>query len=195
MKIRIKIQGGLMFLGLGAVIMLSNFAFPHQRQTVLAGLLNAAGMGLILFGFLFRISARGYKEEKSSNGNALVKDGPYAIIRNPMYFGTFIIGTGVVVMLLELWFIFLFAAVFFMIYIPQMKKEERVLLERFGQEYKEYCKLTPKYFPRFDYLFRLNQYISLKPFWIKKEIISLVTTVFIVIMIETWEYARLLWLK
>jgi hypothetical protein len=55
--------------------------------------------------------------------------------------------------------------------------------------------LTPKYFPRFDYLFRLNQYISLKPFWIKKEIISLVTTVFIVIMIETWEYARLLWLK
>ncbi|MBU1912936.1 MAG: isoprenylcysteine carboxylmethyltransferase family protein [Candidatus Omnitrophica bacterium] len=195
MKIRIKMQGGLMFLGLGMIILLSNSAFPYQRQPVLDGMMNALGMGLILFGFLFRISARGYKEENTSNGNALVKTGPYAVIRNPMYFGTFIIGTGVVVMLLELWLFFLFAAVFFMIYFPQMKKEEKVLLERFGQEYKEYCQLTPKYFPRFDYLFRLNQYVSLKPFWIKKEIISLVTTVLVVIMIETWEYARLFWHK
>jgi len=195
MKIRIKIQGGLMFLGLGAVIMLSNFVFLHQRQAVLAGLLNAAGMGLILFGFLFRISARGYKEEKSSNGNALVKDGPYAIIRNPMYFGTFIIGTGVVVMLLELWFFFLFSAVFLLIYIPQIKKEERALLERFGHEYKEYCKMTPKYFPRLDYLLRLNKYVALKSFWIKKEIVSMLTTVTAVILIEIWEYIRFFWHK
>jgi len=184
-----------MFLGLGAIVLLSNSVFSHQRQPVLDGMLNAAGMGLILFGFLFRISARGYKEENTSNGNALVKTGPYAIIRNPMYFGTFIIGTGVVMMLLELWFFFLFAVVFFMIYIPQMKKEERVLLERFGLEYDEYCRSTPKYFPRLDYLLSLNKYISLKPFWIKKEIISLVTTVLVVIMIETWEYAKLLWHK
>jgi protein-S-isoprenylcysteine O-methyltransferase Ste14 len=195
MKIRIKIQGALMFLGLGTIVLLSNSVFPHQRQPFLDGVLNAAGMGLILFGFLFRISARGHKEENTSNGNALVKDGPYAVIRNPMYFGTFIIGLGVVVMLLELWFFFLFAAVFFMIYIPQMKKEERVLLERFGQEYKEYCKLTPKYFPRFDYLVRLNQYVSLKPFWIKKEISSLITTIIVVLLIEIWEYARLFWHK
>ena len=180
-----------MFLGLGAVILLSNFVFPHQRQAVAAGLLNAAGMGLILFGFLFRISARGYKEEKSSNGNALVKDGPYAIIRNPMYFGTFMIGAGVVTMLLELWFFFLFSAVFLSIYIPQMKKEERVLLERFGQEYKEYCKMTPKYFPRFDCLSRINKYISLKPFWIKKEMVPMITTVIVVISIEIWECVRL----
>lgn len=185
----------MMFLGLGIIVLLSNSVFPHERQLVLDGMLNALGMGLILFGFLFRISARGYKEENTSNGNALVKTGPYAIIRNPMYFGTFIIGTGVVVMLLKPWFFFLFAAGFFMIYLPQMKKEEKILLEKFGQEYKEYCRLTPKYFPRFDYLFRLNQYVSLKPFWIKKEIISLVTTLFIVIMIETWGYARLLWRK
>ncbi|MCX5692572.1 MAG: isoprenylcysteine carboxylmethyltransferase family protein [Candidatus Omnitrophica bacterium] len=180
-----------MFLGLGAVIMLSNFVFPHQRQAVLGGLLNAAGIGLILFGFLFRISARGYKEEKCVNGNTLVKDGPYAIIRNPMYFGTFMIGAGVVMMLLELWVFFLFSIVFLLIYIPQMKKEEKVLLERFGREYEEYCKITPKYFPRFDYLLRINRYISLKPFWIKKEIVSMITTVIVVILIKIWECIRL----
>jgi protein-S-isoprenylcysteine O-methyltransferase Ste14 len=190
MKIRIKIQGALMFLGLGAVILLSNSVFPHQRQIFLDVTLNAVGMGLILFGFLFRISARGYKEEKSSNGNALVKDGPYAIIRNPMYFGTFIIGTGVVMMLLELWFFFLFGIIFLLIYIPQTKKEEKALLKRFGQEYKEYCKLTPKYFPRFDYLLRLNKYVSLKDFWVKKEIVPMITAIVVVILIEIWEHIR-----
>jgi len=184
-----------MFLGLGAVIMLSNFVFPHQRPVVLDGALNAFGMGLILFGFLFRISARGYKEEKSSNGNTLVKDGPYAIIRNPMYFGTFMIGMGVVMMLLEGWFFFLFSIIFLLIYIPQMKKEEKVLSKRFGQEYKEYCKSAHKYFPRLDYLLRIDKYVSLKPFWIKKEMVPLITTVIVVILIEIWEHTRLLGYK
>jgi len=195
MKIRIKIQGALMFLGLAAIVLFSGFAFHHQRQAVMDEILSAAGMGLILFGFLFRISARGYKEEKSSNGNALVKDGPYAIIRNPMYFGTFIIGAGVVVMLLELWFFFLFSGIFLLIYMPQIKKEEEALLKKFGEEYKRYCEATPKYFPRINYLLGLNSYISLKPFWIKKEISSLITTIAVVILIEIWEYARLFWHK
>lgn len=184
-----------MFLGLGAIILFSNRVFPNHRQAMPDEILSVIGTMFILFGFLFRISARGYKEENTSNGNALVKTGPYAVIRNPMYFGTFIIGSGVVVMLLELWFFFLFAAIFFMIYIPQMKKEEKVLLEKFGQEYKEYCKSTPKYFPRFDYLARLNQYVSLKPFWIKKEINSLVITIIIVLLIEILGHARLFWHK
>jgi protein-S-isoprenylcysteine O-methyltransferase Ste14 len=192
MKIRIKIQGGLMFLGLGAVILLSDFVFYHHRQPVLDGMLDALGMGLILFGFLFRISARGYKEEKSSNGNALVKDGPYAIIRNPMYFGTFMIGIGVVAILLKPWVLLLFTGVFLLIYTPQMRKEEKVLLERFGQEYKGYCRITHKYLPRIDYLLKINQYVSLKPFWIRKEIIPFISTVIIIILLKMLECAGFL---
>lgn len=179
-----------MFLGLAAIILLSSSVFPHARQKAMDEALSAIGMSLILFGFLFRISARGYKEEKSSNGNALVKDGPYAVIRNPMYFGTFVIGTGVVMMLLEPWFFFLFSAVFLLIYLPQMKKEEKALIERFGDEYKQYCASTPKYFPRIDYLLNVNNYISLKPFWVKKEFISFITTVIVVILIEIWGHIR-----
>ena len=190
MKIRIKIQGALIFLGLGAIIFFSNFVFPHHRNEALDAVLDAMGMGLILFGFLFRISARGYKEEKSSNGKALVKDGPYAIIRNPMYFGTFMIGIGVIAMLLELWILFIFAIIFLIIYIPQMRKEEKVLMNRFGDEYKEYCRVTPKYLPRLDYLLRFNKYISLKPFWVKKEMFSMIPTVVIVILMEVWEHIR-----
>lgn len=180
-----------MFLGLGAIILFSNFVSPHWKQEISDDVSDAIGMGLIFFGFLFRIAARGYKEEKSSNGNALVKDGPYAIIRNPMYLGTFLIGMGVVMMLLNLWFLLLFAVIFLLIYIPQMKKEETVLLKKFGREYEEYCGFTPKYFPRFDYLLKLNRYISLKFFWIKKEITSFAAAIIAVIAIEIWKDMRL----
>jgi protein-S-isoprenylcysteine O-methyltransferase Ste14 len=191
MKIRIKIQGALVFLGLGAIILFSSYLLPGRRNGILDYALDTIGIALILFGFLFRISARGYKEEKSDNSDTLVKDGPYAIIRNPMYLGTFMIGAGVVMMLLELWFIFLFVGIFLLIYIPQIKKEEVMLLKKFGQEYKEYCKITPKYFPRVDYLLRLNKYVSLKSFWVKKEIVSMIATLTIVILLEIWKYARL----
>lgn len=179
-----------MFLGLAVIILLANFVLPHWRQKALDMALNAVGMALILFGFLFRISARGYKEEKSCNGNALVKDGPYAIIRNPMYFGTFMIGAGVIVMLLELWILLIFSAGFLIIYIPQAIREEKVLLGRFGEGYKEYCRVTPGYLPRIDYLLKLNKYISLKPFWVRKEMFSMIPTIAIVLLMEIWEHIR-----
>ena len=112
MKIRIKIQGALIFLGLGAMVLFPNFVFPEWKKRVFDYALDIVGFALVLFGFLFRISARGYKEEKTNNGNSLVKDGPYAVIRNPMYFGSFIIGTGVIIMLLRPWFFLIFTAIF-----------------------------------------------------------------------------------
>lgn len=190
MKIRIKIQGALIFLGLGAMVLFSNFVFPEWKNRVLDYALDALGFALVLFGFLFRISARGYKEERTNNGNSLVKDGPYAIVRNPMYFGSFIIGTGVIIMFLKLWFFLIFTAIFLMIYMPQMKKEEDMLLDRFGHEYKEYCRVTPKYFPKSDYLLRLNQYVSLKPFWVKKEMFSFIPAIILIVFMEIWEHIR-----
>lgn len=94
MKKRIKIQGFLIFLATLATISLSKFVFPHWKKEPWDEFLDVVGIGLVLFGFLFRITARGYKQEKSYNGKLLVKDGPYAMVRNPMYFGTFMIGTG-----------------------------------------------------------------------------------------------------
>lgn len=180
-----------MFLGLAAIVVFSNFLSSQWKNEMADETLDIVGMGLILVGFLFRIAARGYKEERCCNGHTLVKDGPYAIIRNPMYFGTFVIGTGIVAMLLNLWVFVIFAAGFFMIYIPQMKKEERALLERFGQNYKEYCSITPKYIPRIDYLIRLRKHVLLKYFWIKKEMASMIPVIIVVAVIEIWEDVKL----
>lgn len=191
MKKRIKIQGILIFLSILAAISLSKLIFPHWKQEPLDEVLDIFGIGLVLFGFLFRIAARGYKKEKSFDGKALVKDGPYALVRNPMYFGTFMIGIGIILILFKLWIFLLFLVIFLFIYIPQINKEEAILLKRFGQEYNNYCKITPKYFPSVYHLLNIRRYVSLKLVWIKKELFSLLIVLSVTIVIEVWQDVRL----
>ena len=165
--------------------------FPRWEGRLWNELFNFLGILLVLFGFLFRVCARGHKEEKSSQGRSLVKDGPYALIRNPMYFGTLLIGIGTTAILFQFWTIFLFLAVFLLIYIPQVRKEEALLAVMFKDEYREYSKAVPGYFPRICSLLNLRKHLDLKLSWVKKELSSFIFTLLIILVIEIWEDTRL----
>lgn len=191
MKKRIRIQGILISLAVVLTISLPKFIFPYWKEEFLDEFLDVLGVSLVLFGFLFRIIARGYKEEKSSGGKNLVKDGPYYLIRNPMYFGTLLVGAGIVIALFKLWILLLFTIIYFSIYIPQVKKEEGLLSRRFGREYEDYCKTTPRYFPKIRYLLNLQGDISLKISWIKKEFFTFLAVITIILAVEIWEDVRL----
>lgn len=187
MKKRIRIQGMLIVFSILLAFILYNLGLPHWKDERLDKILDFLGVGFILTGFVFRIAARGYKEEKSLSGNALVMDGPYALMRNPMYFGTLLIGTGFVAVLLEWWALILFLFIFGLIYTPQVRKEEAVLTERFGQVYKDYCKDTPRYLPKLSRIFVLRKYLRLKFAWLKMEWQSLTAATICLIVIEAWE--------
>lgn len=187
MKKRIKIQGLSIFISIVITIFLHKMLFPRWEGGLWNELFNFLGILLVLFGFLFRVSARGHKEERSSQGRSLVNDGPYAMIRNPMYFGTLLIGIGAIAILFQFWTIFLFLAVFLLIYIPQVKKEEALLAVMFKDEYREYSKAVPGYFPRIRSLLNPRKYLDLKLSWIKKELSSFIFTLAIIFAIEIWE--------
>jgi len=193
MKRRIRIQGFLIFLFFTLSILLSKSLFPHWEKEAPDEFLDAVGIGTVLFGFLFRISARGYKAEKSWDGKKLITDGPYGLMRHPMYFGTFLIGLGIIFVLFNWWVFPLFFFVFLLIYIPQIHREEQKLQQQFDDEYMIYCKKTPKYFPRVSIFFKLDfrDYLPLKWLWIKKELISLTVVISVMIAIEIWEDVRL----
>lgn len=176
MKIRIKIQGALALVALLAAVFFPKVLFARRLSLFLEVFLEVIGIAIVFFGFLFRVSARGYKEEKTFNGHALVKSGPYKITRNPMYFGTFMIGIGTITALFQPWVFFVFVFAFLLIYATQTGIEERVLSERFGQDYRDYCKITPKYFPSMRNILKIRSYLFLKPFWIKKELPSIMAT-------------------
>lgn len=177
MKKRIRIQGLLIFISFLLAIFLHKILLTQWQGRLLDKLFDCFGIALVLCGFLFRISARGYKEEKSSQGRNLVKDGPYALVRNPMYFGTLLIGTGVIFTLLQLWVIFPFIIIFLLIYIPQIKKEEAILLKTFKEEYEAYSQSTPRCLPRLKDLLSGQGRLRLKLSWVKKEFVSLLLTI------------------
>jgi len=192
-KKRIKVQGFLIFLAVTITLLFTKSLFPHWQKEPIDEFLDALGVVLVLFGFLFRISARGYKSEKSPNGSVLITDGPYAIMRNPMYFGTLLIGTGIIFLILELWTFPIFLLIFLLIYIPQIKREERKLSVSFKDRFKDYCKRTPKYFPNLFDLSKLDlrDYLFLKWRWIKRELLPLILVICVIIAIEIWEDVRL----
>ncbi len=79
----------------------------------------------------------------------LVVDGPYSVVRNPMYWSVacVILGEAAVfhsVALLDLAVVLLVVASLFVLIF-----EEPVLRRKFGEEYEEYCRRVPRWLPRF----------------------------------------------
>lgn len=79
----------------------------------------------------------------------LTTSGPYTHVRHPLYLGSFLIMAGFLVMLNVHWLITLIcvAVVIGIVYKWTIQKEELMLGNKFGQEYIEYRKAVPGFFP------------------------------------------------
>jgi protein-S-isoprenylcysteine O-methyltransferase Ste14 len=79
----------------------------------------------------------------------LVEEGPYRIVRNPMYWSVALVmfGEGLVfhsLVLVEVALAFFVATILFVRFY-----EEPHLKKVFGGQYEEYCRRVPRWFPRF----------------------------------------------
>ena len=183
MKKRIKLHGSLIFLALLALVI-----FPGYLLVVPRGVwLNIICALAIIWGYFIRISSRGLKSELNPDGHTLVTAGPYRVTRNPMYFGTFIIGLGISFMLFRWWVALIFFSVYLAIYLPLIRKEEKILSGRFQDTFKDYCRKTFKFIPKsivFD--------LPVKPAWIKKELFSsLAPVIALITAVQSWADFRL----
>jgi protein-S-isoprenylcysteine O-methyltransferase Ste14 len=103
-----------------------------------------AGALLALVGLAIRAWASGHLRKNQE----LCVDGPYAYTRNPLYLGTFVMGSGVAVATGALWFIILFIAFYLLIYLPVMSAEADYMRELFPADYQVYSRQVPLFFPR-----------------------------------------------
>lgn len=80
----------------------------------------------------------------------LVTSGPYAYSRNPMLTGVFGLLIGLGLCLESVSLLFIFTPLFIYVNYWELKAiEEPELVKRLGQEYVEYRKMTPMFFPSF----------------------------------------------
>lgn len=84
----------------------------------------------------------------------LVMSGPYAYVRNPMLTGVFALLFGLGVLLGSFSLLFIFTPLFILINVWELKAiEEPELMKRLGQDYVEYRKNTPMFFPNLGKIF------------------------------------------
>jgi protein-S-isoprenylcysteine O-methyltransferase Ste14 len=77
----------------------------------------------------------------------LVSTGPYALIRHPMYTSFLLIAVGQA-LLLSNWVVGLAGLLgFAVLFCLRVNKEERMMLENFGQEYRAYMERTKRIIP------------------------------------------------
>lgn len=103
----------------------------------------AWGLPLVVAGLALRIWSAGHIRK----GREIARSGPYAFTRNPLYLGSFLIGTGFAVQS-GIWpLVPIFVLVFLLIYLPVMRQEERELENSHGEEYLAYRRRVPLFLP------------------------------------------------
>jgi protein-S-isoprenylcysteine O-methyltransferase Ste14 len=123
---------------LGFVLAIAYFWLA--RPTILSILMGAT---VAIGGVVIRALASGHvtKDEQ------LTTSGPYAYVRNPLYFGSILIGVGFAVAARNWWIVALLAVMFVAIYLPVIRDEEKFLRAAFP-EYDEYSRDVPRLIPR-----------------------------------------------
>ncbi|NLN76878.1 MAG: isoprenylcysteine carboxylmethyltransferase family protein [Armatimonadetes bacterium] len=103
------------------------------------------GLPLIIVGEVVRVWASGYLTKLSG----LVTAGPFALCRNPLYIGSFLICLGYLIMChrLDAFIIGLF--LFWVLHGAAIVYEEKLLLKTYGQDFEDYRRAVPRFIPRF----------------------------------------------
>lgn len=118
---------------------------------VLLLLLASPSRGTVFFGFWIALLGEAIRTWSSGvivKNKALATEGPYSLVRNPLYVGNFFIGLGVAVMNGNLMLVALFLAGFIPVYRALVAKEEKYLLEVYGETFEAYCRDVPRFVPR-----------------------------------------------
>ena len=101
------------------------------------------GALIALAGLFVRAWAAGHIVKNSQ----LATTGPYAHVRNPLYFGSFLLAAGFAIAAHP--FLLVFVALFWaLIYFPTMERERRNILARFPDTYPAFADNVPLFVPR-----------------------------------------------
>ena len=123
--------------------------FIYAKPTVASATL---GMLLIFFGELMRVYSVAFigsisRTRKDRTGSNLITSGPFSYVRNPLYVANFIIVLGVTVYGAASGIILLTVLLFTLQYHYIVAYEEDILVGSFGEEYENYRKEVPAWFP------------------------------------------------
>lgn len=112
-------------------------SLPRGPALAIAAVCLLPGFGLLFWSLLLFLKARTSPLPMLPT-TAIVRSGPYRWTRNPMYLAMLLIYTGVALWFDVFWALPFVPAVIFLVGRLVIRKEERYLEEKFGEEYRRY---------------------------------------------------------
>jgi protein-S-isoprenylcysteine O-methyltransferase Ste14 len=157
---------------------------PREFTTGRHDVLSLIGTGLLLIGLAVRSWAAG----TLIKNRELTVVGPYRLVRNPLYLGSFLMIVGTCLLTNNALALLLIVSPLLAIYSLSICSEERRLAQRFGAAWQEYAATTHRFVPKFakvefsDWRFRQ---------WIKnREYAAVAATTMALVVVEIWENIR-----
>jgi protein-S-isoprenylcysteine O-methyltransferase Ste14 len=132
-------------LPLSAVPILGWRLAPHFAAVeILGAVMCTGGVGLAIWSR--RVLAESWNNVVAlRDGHALVQDGPYAMVRHPIYLGFMLLQTGMILALGEVralvWLLDI------VVFFRRMRPEEKILEAKYPNEYAEYERRVKRLLP------------------------------------------------
>jgi protein-S-isoprenylcysteine O-methyltransferase Ste14 len=124
---------------------------PLVREDAISGqVLNTLGWLAFLTYAAIRVWATLFIGGRKND--VLQVDGPYSICRNPLYLGSACFGLSIAFFLKSLTFGGVLLGAFLYYWLFVVPAEEKFLESRFGETFREFCRRTPRFWPRFSAL-------------------------------------------
>lgn len=80
-------------------------------------------------------------------GRTLAFNGPYSMVRNPMYLGRYFILLGGLMVLGNVWLLLAFTVVYYFYMVNRVKREEEYLRGPLGAPYEDYLRTVNRFLP------------------------------------------------
>ena len=121
------------------------FRSPLSPLQIISWIFLILSAYVVIAGYTL-LKRKGNPDENFENTSVLVKAGIYGFIRHPLYLSIFLLGTGV--MLKDPGSVQIILAIINLIAIYLTAKiEEKEMMVKFGDDYKEYMKETKMFIP------------------------------------------------
>jgi Phospholipid methyltransferase len=124
---------------IGYPVAIACFAFARPTPLMLACGATVAAAGLLIRG-----AAAGHLRKHES----LATSGPYEWTRNPLYFGSMVLGAGFLLATAS-WIAAAVAVLYVLVFYPGViGREEEELRAEYGQAFDDYARRVPRFWPR-----------------------------------------------
>jgi protein-S-isoprenylcysteine O-methyltransferase Ste14 len=119
---------------------------PYAEAAAVAGILLLLLGGALALGGLVRLGPNLTPLPYPKDCSELVKTGPYAVVRHPIYSGLLLGATGWA-LFVHGWLTLVYAAAAFVFFDVKSRREEKWLQEKYGQSYADYRLRVHKLIP------------------------------------------------